>query len=86
MVLASQKLEELYKTITCASNEFPKPVVIDAKVQRYEEGTLNQCGAVVCIEGVAYGDGQIEEDYSELVISTEYYNYLFLFMFFLVNF
>jgi snRNA-activating protein complex subunit 3 len=24
-------------------------------------------GAVVCIEGLAYGDGQDEEDYSELV-------------------
>ena len=29
-----------------------------------------QGGCLICIEGVLYGDGQSDRDYSELVLST----------------
>lgn len=69
-VLASQTLGDLYDVIPCAANEIPGD---DSQSQSQsqkgwderdgEEGLHK--GAVVCIEGVAYGDGQSEEDYSE---------------------
>ena len=72
-ILASQTIGELYDVIPCPSNEIPCEVVgdEDGELRGYNSDELApppHRGAVVCIEGVAYGDGQAEEDYSESVI------------------
>lgn len=68
-VLASQTIGDLYDILPCSSNEIPSEITEDAEVVGYKhEETPSHRGAVVCIEGVAYGDGQADEDYSESVV------------------
>ena len=64
-VLASQTIGDLYDAIPCPSNEIPSEITENGEVTGYnlEEVPVHR-GAVVRIEGVAYGDGQSEEDYS----------------------
>ena len=65
--LASQTLGDLFDVIPCASKEVPKEIIRDGFVLGYErtckpDGTA-EC--VVCIEGLAYSDGQSQPDYAE---------------------
>ena len=59
-VLSSQTVGNLYDVLPCSANDI-------ANNDRDPGETVN--GYVVCIEGVAYGDGKSEEDYSEYVLS-----------------
>ncbi|KAL5507382.1 hypothetical protein ACEPAH_6838 [Sanghuangporus vaninii] len=67
-VLASQTIGDLYDVIPCPSNEIPHDLRTkegDGDIVGYNsDGLSPHRGAVVCIEGVAYGDGQVEDDYS----------------------
>ena len=81
-MLASQTIGDLYDVIPCPSNEIPDELHREEEEERDGDGDGDgdgeivgynsdelppHRGAVVCIEGVAYGDGQEEEDYSESV-------------------
>ncbi|KAL5528536.1 hypothetical protein ACEPAF_7672 [Sanghuangporus sanghuang] len=67
-VLASQTIGDLYDVIPCPSNEIPHELRTeegDGDIVGYNSDELPpHRGAVVCIEGVAFGDGQVEDDYS----------------------
>jgi snRNA-activating protein complex subunit 3 len=68
-ILSSQSIGDMFEVIPCVSNEIPREVTDDeGNVTGYEPASAEDpafTGCVVCIEGVAYGDGQSEEDYSE---------------------
>lgn len=65
-VLGSQNLGDLYEALPCLSNEIPSEKSPDGSNHGYSEDEVPpHKGGVFCIEGVAYGDGQSEEDYSE---------------------
>ena len=68
-LLTSQTLGDLYESIPCTSNEMPEEILDeDGQLIGYrDDGKYVSSGCVICIEGVAYGDGQSEEDYSESV-------------------
>lgn len=67
-VLSSQTLGDLYEALPCPSNEIPFEKSGDGTIFEYSEDEAPpHKGGVVCIEDVAYGDGQSEEDYSESV-------------------
>jgi snRNA-activating protein complex subunit 3 len=60
----------MFEVIPCSSNEIPREVVDDddrtiTEYASLDPGQPNFIGCAVCIEGVVYGDGQSEEDYSE---------------------
>lgn len=75
-VLASQTLGDLYEAIPCTSNEIPLENRAGGETTKYDdERTPPHHGAVICIEGVGYGDGQAENDYSELA-SSFFFNLL----------
>jgi snRNA-activating protein complex subunit 3 len=69
VVLSSQSIGDMFEVIPCVSNEIPREIAdVDGRVTGYvaiDPSNPNFTGCVVCIEGVAYGDGQSEEDYSE---------------------
>ena len=66
VVLASQTLRDLYDVIPCISKELPDEKIVDDEIVGYEVQPVSQDrGCVFCIEDIAYGDGQNEEDYSE---------------------
>ncbi|KAL5523658.1 hypothetical protein ACEPAG_7831 [Sanghuangporus baumii] len=71
-VLASQTIGDLYDVIPCPSNEIPHELRTeegDGEIVGYNSDELPpHRGAVACIEGVAYGDGQAEEDYSDKLV------------------
>ncbi|KAH8119066.1 snRNA-activating protein of 50kDa MW C terminal-domain-containing protein [Phellopilus nigrolimitatus] len=68
-VLASQTIGDLYEVIPCPSNEIPPEKRHNGKTIGYEDDEPPpHSGCVVCIEGIAYGDGQSEEDYSDKLI------------------
>jgi snRNA-activating protein complex subunit 3 len=65
-LLSSQSLGDLFDAIPCSSNEMPEEYSDHEGNIHWEDPTLHEStGSVVCIEGVAYGDGQTERDYSE---------------------
>ena len=68
-VLSTQTLGDLYDVIPCVSNEIPQERYENGVFAGYEQpgdGTLPiSSGAVVVIEGTAYGDGLSELDYAE---------------------
>lgn len=73
-VLSSQTLRDAFDSIPCGFNKMPEEVLNDdEKVINYEKptGSTNP-GCVICIEGIAYGDGQNEEDYSGFVDVAHY--------------
>ncbi|KAI0743548.1 snRNA-activating protein of 50kDa MW C terminal-domain-containing protein [Daedaleopsis nitida] len=77
VLLASQCIGDLFEAIPCTSNELPEEVrdnsgaVTGYKFRRSEDDMVvdQPTGAVVCIEGVLYGDGQSEDDYSERLLA-----------------
>ncbi|RDB24751.1 snRNA-activating protein complex subunit 3 [Hypsizygus marmoreus] len=64
-LLSSQTLGDLFDVIPCTSNELATSGDLsDHNVDRRQE----HGGCVVCIEGVAYGDGLLQEDYAHKLI------------------
>ena len=71
-VLSCQTLGDLFNAIPCTSNELPDEIIDDERVVGYENIQLtNSKGCVMCIEGIAYGDGQSETDYAEFVFTWD---------------
>jgi snRNA-activating protein complex subunit 3 len=70
-ILSSQTVGDMFEVIPCTSNEIPSETVdADSALTGFAPLDPSQptfSGCVVCIEGVAYGDGQSDEDYSEYV-------------------
>jgi snRNA-activating protein complex subunit 3 len=66
-LLATQTLNDLFEVIPCSSNEIPNEMVVDGEVVGFEPRPADQgsSGCVICIEGMAYGDGMSEDDYAE---------------------
>ncbi|KAJ7594281.1 snRNA-activating protein of 50kDa MW C terminal-domain-containing protein [Mycena floridula] len=68
--LASQTLDDLMNAIPCMRERIPVEVRDDEdRVVRYKTAEeakteIQPRGCVICIEGVAYGDGQSSEDYA----------------------
>jgi snRNA-activating protein complex subunit 3 len=71
-VLSSQTLGDLLEVISCPLNELGKEIVRDDCIVGYENQHVSdrEYGGVICIEGIAYGDGQ-DPDYAEQAISFE---------------
>ena len=68
MVLGTQTLGDFYEALPCPSNEIPAEFEFEGSASPHKEGEIApHRGAVLCIEGICYGDGQSEEDYSEYV-------------------
>jgi len=71
-LLSSQTLGDLFECIPCPSNEMRKERYEDDEMVGYDiddQGILGgSSGAVICIQGLAYGDGQKEEDYADKLI------------------
>ena len=66
VLLSSQSLGDLYDTIPCTSQELPCETVDEAGRSTWQRNSQPvNSGAVVCIEGRLYGDGQSERDYAE---------------------
>jgi len=64
--LSSQTLGDLYDVITCPSKEQPSEVRDDEdKLTGYDIKKPVMSGCVICVGGVAYGDGLEVEDYAE---------------------
>ena len=78
VLLSSQTLGDLFESIPCTSNEIPEEIMDDSGIitgykQRQEEDDMvvdSSTGTVICIEGIAYGDGETEDDYAECVSFT----------------
>jgi snRNA-activating protein complex subunit 3 len=69
VVLASQTLGDLFEAVPCTSNELPEEVKDDERLVGYEiSQPASSRGCVMCIEGIAYGDGQSEMDYAEYAV------------------
>ncbi|KZV73290.1 hypothetical protein PENSPDRAFT_627455 [Peniophora sp. CONT] len=65
-LLGHQTLGDLYDIIPCATNELPAET---GTPDGYDAGArAESLGAVMVIEGVAYGDGLSENDYSDKLI------------------
>ncbi|KAL0576283.1 hypothetical protein V5O48_005692 [Marasmius crinis-equi] len=65
-VVSSQTLGDLFEAIPCTSNELPAEKREDSRVVGYDANARmkGSHGAVICISGVAYGDGMSENDYA----------------------
>jgi len=57
-LLARQSLEDLFNVIPCVSKEFPGQ-------DNDNENAGPAPGCVLCIEGLAYGEGRSPSDYAE---------------------
>lgn len=68
VLLSSQSLGDLFDAIPCASNEMPDEHLAEGgNIQWSGASARGSTGSVICIEDIAYGDGQSEQDYSEWV-------------------
>ncbi|KAI0695476.1 snRNA-activating protein of 50kDa MW C terminal-domain-containing protein [Cytidiella melzeri] len=69
VLLSSQSLGDLYDAIPCSCNEMPEKYVDEEGVTRWKDPEFGEStGVTICIEGVAYGDGQSEQDYSDKLL------------------
>ncbi|KAJ7268821.1 snRNA-activating protein of 50kDa MW C terminal-domain-containing protein [Mycena haematopus] len=69
VLLSSQTLGDLFDAIPCTSNEIPEEILDDGRVTAYrDDGVPTRPGYVICIEGLAYGDGENEVDYADKLI------------------
>ncbi|KAI0093268.1 snRNA-activating protein of 50kDa MW C terminal-domain-containing protein [Irpex rosettiformis] len=69
VLLSSQSLGDLFDCIPCTSNEMAEEYVDEDGTTKWKEPAVREsAGAVICIEDVAYGDGQSEDDYSDKLI------------------
>lgn len=69
VILSSQTLGDLFESIPCTTNEITEEILDDDRVTAYRDDVPTRPGCVICIEGLAYGDGESELDYAEYVIS-----------------
>lgn len=76
VLISSESLGDFFEAIPCPSNELPREYILDTGELKYdlplggEKPALEgSSGCALCIEDVAYGDGQTEYDYSR-------YNYI----------
>lgn len=71
-VLSSQTLGDLFEAIPCTSNEIPKEIIRDGELVGYDAKGPPEpsTGCVICLEGVAYGDGQNESDYADKLLGV----------------
>ena len=60
VLLSSQTLGDLYEAVPCPSNEITYENTVVGSTSKSEHR-----GCVMCVEGVLYGDGQSEDDYTE---------------------
>ncbi|KAJ3555769.1 hypothetical protein NM688_g2387 [Phlebia brevispora] len=71
VLLSSQTLGDLMESIPCVSNEIPEEQVDENGVTTWTKASAtNTSGSVICLEGVAYGDGQSEADYSVKLLKS----------------
>ncbi|KAJ6500059.1 snRNA-activating protein of 50kDa MW C terminal-domain-containing protein [Mycena vitilis] len=68
VVLSSQTLGDLFDMIPCTSNEINEEILDDGRVTGYRDDLPTRPGFVICIEGLAYGDGESEFDYADKLI------------------
>ncbi|KAJ7178353.1 snRNA-activating protein of 50kDa MW C terminal-domain-containing protein [Mycena crocata] len=68
VILSSQTLGDLFEMIPCISNEIPEEILDDERITGYRNDVPTRPGCVICIEGVAYGDGESEFDYADRLI------------------
>lgn len=70
-VLGSQTIGDLYEAMPCPAIEIPPEIEAADTLACYKDGEIApHKGAVICLEGICYGDGQSEEDYSQSVPLT----------------
>ncbi|KAF7315511.1 Expansin-like EG45 domain-containing protein [Mycena indigotica] len=69
LILSSQTLGDLFDAIHCPSTELREEILEDDRVVGYKsDGPPTRPGCVVCVEGMAYGDGESETDYADKLI------------------
>ncbi|KAJ7680493.1 snRNA-activating protein of 50kDa MW C terminal-domain-containing protein [Mycena polygramma] len=68
VILSSQTLGDLFDMIPCTSNEINEEILDDGRVTGYRGDLPTRPGFVICIEGLAYGDGESEFDYADKLI------------------
>lgn len=79
VLLTSQTLGDLYDVIPCPSKEQPSETRDeDGILTGYDLKQPESSGCVLCVNGVAYGDGLEVEDYAEYVIKSGSSNDLIL--------
>ncbi|KAJ7045690.1 snRNA-activating protein of 50kDa MW C terminal-domain-containing protein [Mycena alexandri] len=68
VLLSSQTLGDLFDMIPCTSNEITEEIMDAGRVIGYRDAVPTRPGSVICIEGLAYGDGESESDYADKLI------------------
>ncbi|KAF9501878.1 hypothetical protein BDN71DRAFT_1438604 [Pleurotus eryngii] len=69
LLRSSQTLQDLYDCLICESSEIPEEIVEDGEVFGYSQiNNADNKPCVMCIEGLAYGDGQSDPDYADKLI------------------
>lgn len=68
VLLSSHTLGDLFDVIPCLSNEIPEPPTPSSCGTWGEASARGSSGSVICLEDVAYGDGQSEKDYSDRLL------------------
>ncbi|KAJ7346795.1 snRNA-activating protein of 50kDa MW C terminal-domain-containing protein [Mycena albidolilacea] len=68
VILSSQTLGDLFESIPCTTNEITDEILDDDRVTAYRNDVPTRPGCVICIEGLAYGDGESELDYADKLI------------------
>lgn len=73
VLLSSQTLGDLTEALPCISNEMPDEHVDEQGATTWQKSTApSASGCVMCLEGILYGDGQSESDYSEYVVDISH--------------
>lgn len=68
LLRSSQTLQDLYDCLICESSEIPEEIIEDGEVFGYSQvDNADNKPCVMCIEGLAYGDGHSDLDYAESV-------------------
>ncbi|KAH8107905.1 snRNA-activating protein of 50kDa MW C terminal-domain-containing protein [Cristinia sonorae] len=73
-LLSSHTLGDLYDIIPCISHEIPQNSLNEHGQSVWNNTARQDSGAVICVEGLLFGDGQSEKDYAERYL--EYANAL----------
>ncbi|KAF8070630.1 snRNA-activating protein of 50kDa MW C terminal-domain-containing protein [Lyophyllum atratum] len=68
VLLSSQSLGDLFDVIPCISNEITAEDSMDTR-ESESRRSKDDDGCVICIEGVAYGDGYTKDDYAQKLIT-----------------
>jgi snRNA-activating protein complex subunit 3 len=67
VLLSTHTLGDMFDGIPCPSNEIPENTCSETGGTWGQISVRGSSGSVICLEDVAYGDGQSEEDYAEYV-------------------